>query len=96
VDVAVVGLDDRGQIFFANAAAAKLAGAEPADLTGLAFGKVFPLHSAADGSPVLLEELQRHLRRHVPGGACRAARQPATTSTCSTSAAPVRTAAAAR
>jgi diguanylate cyclase (GGDEF)-like protein len=58
VDVAVIGLDDRGQIFFANAAAARLTGAEPADLTGLDFGKAFPLHSAADGSPVLLEQLQ--------------------------------------
>lgn len=58
VDVAVIGLDDRGQIFFANAAAAKLAGVEPTELTGRAFAEAFPLRSAADGSPVLLEQLQ--------------------------------------
>lgn len=66
VDVAVIGLDDRGQIFFANAAAARLTGAEPADLTGLDFGKAFPLHSAADGSPVLIEQLQATCGEDVP------------------------------
>ena len=58
VAVAVVGLDDRGKVFFANAAAAKLAGINPEELAGRAFAEAFPLHSAADGSPVLLEQLQ--------------------------------------
>ncbi|MDT3735805.1 MAG: EAL domain-containing protein [Denitratisoma sp.] len=58
VDVAVVGLDDRGNIFFANAAAAKLADVEPMALTGRAFAEAFPLRSAADGSPVELAQLQ--------------------------------------
>jgi len=54
----VIGLDDRSQIFFANAAAARLAGIEPTELTGRAFGEAFPLRSAADGSPILPEQLQ--------------------------------------
>jgi diguanylate cyclase (GGDEF)-like protein len=58
VDAAAVGLDDRGCIFFANAAAARLAGTGQAALTGRDFGEAFPLRSAADGSPVLLEQLQ--------------------------------------
>lgn len=58
VDVAVVGLDDRGNIFFANAAAAKLADVEQMALTGRAFAEAFPLRSAADGSPVELAQLQ--------------------------------------
>lgn len=58
VDVAVVGLDDRGNIFFANAAAAKLADIEQTGLTGRAFAEAFPLRSAADGSPVELAQLQ--------------------------------------
>jgi len=58
LDIAMVGVDGRGGIFFANAAAAKLAGIEQTALTGRAFAEVFPLHSAADGSPVLLEELR--------------------------------------
>ena len=58
VDVAVVGLDDRGNIFFANAAAAKLADIEQTALAGRAFAEAFPLRSAADGSPVELAQLQ--------------------------------------
>ncbi len=58
VDVAVVGLDDHGQIFFANAAAAKLAGVDHAEVIGQSFESRFPLRNAADGKPVLLQELQ--------------------------------------
>jgi diguanylate cyclase (GGDEF)-like protein len=58
VDIAVVGVDDRGVIFFANAAASRLTGAEQGDLTGRDFGEAFKLHGAADGAPVLLETLQ--------------------------------------
>lgn len=58
VDVAVVGLDDRGNIFFANAAASRLADVEQMALTGRAFAEAFPLRSAADGSPVELAQLQ--------------------------------------
>ena len=58
VDVAVVGLDDRGNIFFVNAAAARLADADQAQLTGRAFAEAFPLRSAADGTPVLLDQLR--------------------------------------
>jgi diguanylate cyclase (GGDEF)-like protein len=58
VDVAVVGLDDRGQIFFANAAAAKLSGIEQTELNGRRFDEAFPLHAAADGAPVGLAQLQ--------------------------------------
>jgi diguanylate cyclase (GGDEF)-like protein len=58
VDVAVIGLDDRGNIFFVNAAAARLADADQAQLTGRAFAEAFPLRSAADGTPVLLDQLR--------------------------------------
>ena len=58
VDVAVVGLDDRGHIFFANLAAARLAGREQVALTGRAFDEVFPLRGAADGAALRLEQLQ--------------------------------------
>lgn len=58
VDIAVVGVDDRGVIFFANAAAGRLTGVEQGDLAGRDFDEAFPLHGAADGAPVLLETLQ--------------------------------------
>lgn len=58
VDIAVVGIDDRGQVFFANAAAAKLAGVDHAEVIGQSFESRFPLRNAADGKPVLLQELQ--------------------------------------
>ncbi len=58
VDVAVIGVDDRGLIFFANAAAARLAGFDQIELSGQAFGDAFPLRSAADGTQVLLAQLQ--------------------------------------
>lgn len=66
VDVAVVGIDDRGQIFFANAAAAKLAGADHAELIGQAYESRFPLRNAADGKPVLLQELLFECGDNVP------------------------------
>ncbi len=58
VDIAVVGLDDGGRIFFANGAAAKLAGVEQAELAGRDFEAAFPLRSATDGSQVQIEQLQ--------------------------------------
>jgi diguanylate cyclase (GGDEF)-like protein len=57
VDVAVVGVDDRGRIFFANAAAARLADRQQSELTGSDFAGTFPLRNAADGSPIALEQL---------------------------------------
>jgi diguanylate cyclase (GGDEF)-like protein len=57
VDVALVGLDERGRIFFANDAAARLADRRQAELTGCAFAEVFPLRSAADGAPLAPERL---------------------------------------
>ncbi len=66
VDIAVVGLDDRGQVFFANAAAAKLAGVDHAEVIGQSFESRFPLRNAADGKPVLLEELQAASGDNVP------------------------------
>ncbi len=58
VDIAVVGLDDKNRIFFANAAASRLAGIEQAELAGRAFESAYPLRSASDGSPVTVEQLQ--------------------------------------
>lgn len=66
VDVAVVGVDDRGHIFFCNTAAARLAGLEQADLTGLDFGKAFPLRNASDDSPVMLDQLQTLCSKAAP------------------------------
>ncbi|MDP1636027.1 MAG: EAL domain-containing protein [Gallionellaceae bacterium] len=66
VDVAVVGLDDCGQVFFANAAAAKLAGVDHAEVIGQSFELRFPLRNAADGKPVLLQELQSACGDIVP------------------------------
>lgn len=66
VDIAVVGLDDQGQIFFANAAAAKLAGADHAEVIGQSFEFRFPLRNAADGKPVLLQELQSACGSNAP------------------------------
>ena len=58
VDIAMIGLDDRGRIFFANAAAARLAGIEATDLAGQSFDEAFPLRSAADGTPLPIDQLQ--------------------------------------
>lgn len=66
VAVAVVGVDDRGQIFFANATAAKLAGVEPAGLAGRSLAEAFPLRSAADGRPVTLEQLDSNSDKDAP------------------------------
>jgi diguanylate cyclase (GGDEF)-like protein len=66
VDVAVVGVDDRGLIFFANAAAATLAGVEQTELAGRPLAEIFRLHSAADGQPVGLEQLQQTCAEGAP------------------------------
>ncbi len=58
IETAVVGTDDHGHVFFANAAAAKLAGIDQTDLAGRDFAEAFPLRSAADGQPVLLPQLR--------------------------------------
>ncbi len=59
VDVAVVGLDERGRVVFANAAAARLTGREQTELLGQGFGEAFPLHNAAEGSAVGFEQLEQ-------------------------------------
>ncbi|MBI3140762.1 MAG: EAL domain-containing protein [Rhodocyclales bacterium] len=57
VDIAVVGVDERGDIFFGNGAAAKLAGVDAAELAGRPFTQIFPLRSAADGQSLGLAQL---------------------------------------
>lgn len=66
IDTAVVGLDDRGHVFFTNAAAGKLVGAEQADLLGRDFAEAFPLRCAADGQAVPLDQLRAAGRDAVP------------------------------
>lgn len=66
VDVAVVGVDDRGHIFFANSAAAKLAGMEQTELAGHPLAETFRLRSAADGQPVGLEQLRQACGKGAP------------------------------
>jgi diguanylate cyclase (GGDEF)-like protein len=69
VDIAVVGVDDRGEIFFANAAAAKLIGSEASELHGRAFVDAFSMRSAAGGQPLGLDQL---LQESKAGPALRA------------------------
>lgn len=65
-NIAMVGLDEEGEVFFANEDAAQLAGQDAKDLDGKRFDEIFKLRNAVNDEPVTLSRLCQECGEHAP------------------------------
>lgn len=65
-NIAMVGLDEQGEVFFANEDAAQLAGRDAKDLDGKRFDEIFMLRSAVNDEPISLARLCEECGENAP------------------------------
>ncbi len=65
-NVAMVGLDSRDEVFFANEGAAQLVGQDVKDLDGKRFDEIFKLRNAVNDEPICLSRLCEECGGNAP------------------------------